>query len=164
MHSEALLLGLAEVSIAVTGFSGVVAALSRRTWGDIERFRFINLISLSIAATIYSFLPLAVSSYDVSDAFAWIVSASLLVVFVITFQTRQLFAVKKLTTSSISIWTGRLILTASGVVVLLQLIGLTVPAVISATYISGILVTILQAVIQFVVFVLRVLVDTDQRS
>jgi len=44
------------------------------------------------------------------------------------------------------------------------LIGLTVPGVIGATYISGILIIILQAVIQFVVFVLRILVDTDQQS
>ena len=161
MENEALLLTLSEVSIAITGFSGVVAALSRKTWGDVERFRFINLVSFSIGATLFSVAPLAVSVYDASGDFPWTVSASLLAVFVTFFQLRQLVTVRKLarTPGLTSFWAGWTIFSGSVLAVVLQLIGLTDPSVIDATYISGILIVILLAIIQFVVFIMRILVD-----
>jgi hypothetical protein len=161
MENEALLLTLSEVSIAITGFSGVVAALSRKTWGDIERFRFINLVTFSIAATLFSVLPLAVSIYHASGFFPWIVSASLFAILVTIFQITRLVSVRKLarTPGLTSVWAGRVIVTGSGIVVVLQLIGLTNPSVIDATYISGILVIILLAIIQFVVFIMRIIVE-----
>ena len=159
MENEALLLGLAEVSITVAGFSGVVAALSRTKWGDLERFRLINLITFSVTGAMFSFLPLAVSAYDVPEIVPWIVSASFLAMFITAFQVKQLFALRKLpqTRGSVSLWAGRMIVTGSAVVVLLQLIGLSVPGVVGATYITGILIVILLAAIQFLVFVVGIL-------
>ena len=156
-----MLLGLAEVSIAITGFSGVVGAVSGKTWGGAERFRFINLTSFAIAATLFSFLPLAVFSYNVSEAFSWAMSASLLTMFVVVFQTNGFFRVRKLRGGEASIWAKWFLVTGSAIVAVLQLIGLTVPSIINATYITGILILILLAVFQFVVFVIRIFVRHD---
>ena len=61
MDIDALLLGLAEVSVAFAGFSGVVAALGRKAeWTDIERYRFTNLVTVSIATALFSFLPMVI--------------------------------------------------------------------------------------------------------
>jgi hypothetical protein len=164
MESEALLLGLSEVSIAITGFTGVVGAVSAKSWGEVERFRFINLTALAIGATLCSFLPLALLTYNISEALSWVISAALLSLFVIVFQINGLFRVRKLNRipGLTSNWTRWFLVIGSTIVVALQLVGIMLPSIIGATYITGILVMILQAVVQFVVFVIRIFVENDK--
>ena len=68
---------------------------------------------------------------------------------------------RKLRGGEASIWAKWFLLTGSVMVAVLQVIGLTVPSIIHATYITGILILILLAIVQFVVFVIRIFVRHD---
>ena len=60
MPRESLLLGLAEVSVALTGFAGIVVFLGRRAsgnWTEADRARFSSMISNGLSALLFSLLP-----------------------------------------------------------------------------------------------------------
>ena len=59
-----ILVGLAALGLTVTGFSGLISVLGRRSaghWSDTERFQLSQLIELSLAVTFASFIPILVS-------------------------------------------------------------------------------------------------------
>ena len=60
MEVEATLAVLAEIAIAIAGFSGIVAALSRRTeseWTALDRIRLGMLLQISLVGALFSLLP-----------------------------------------------------------------------------------------------------------
>ena len=58
-----ILVGIAALGLTVTGFSGLISVLGRRSagqWTQAERFQLGELVSLSLAVTFASFIPLLV--------------------------------------------------------------------------------------------------------
>ena len=58
-----ILVGIAALGLTVTGFSGLISVLGRRSaghWTEAERFQLGQLITLSLAVTFASFVPLLV--------------------------------------------------------------------------------------------------------
>jgi hypothetical protein len=83
MPEEPLLFTLAEVSIALTGFSGVVVFLGRRAsgqWSETDQTRFWSLIESGLMALLMSLLPFAVRQFDPSPNMLWGVSSGIVAV------------------------------------------------------------------------------------
>jgi hypothetical protein len=86
---------LAELAVAVLGFSGVVAALGQRSsgeWSDLDRLRFRSMIRLALLVLVLSLLPLPFDSAGLGAAHVWGWSSgigSLLCIFVIVPEFRS---------------------------------------------------------------------------
>ena len=64
MPDPEILIGIAALGLTVTGFSGLISVLGRRssgTWTSAERFQLGELITVSLAVTFASFIPILVS-------------------------------------------------------------------------------------------------------
>lgn len=86
MQDSDLLQTVAEVGIAVAGFSGVVAFLGERARGDwrvVDLFRFNNLLSSSIAASLLSFAPILIFRLGASESNAWRCSSGLIAAYML---------------------------------------------------------------------------------
>ncbi len=60
-----VLVGIATLGLTLTGFSGLVAILGRRStgqWTTVERFQLVQLTGLSLAVTFASFVPILASA------------------------------------------------------------------------------------------------------
>ena len=67
MIEESILIVIAEISVALAGFSGVAAAFGRRqerTWSDDERSKLANLLNHSGIALFASLIPLIFAQPD----------------------------------------------------------------------------------------------------
>jgi hypothetical protein len=65
---------LAELSIAVLGFSGVVAVLGRRAsgdWADLDRYRFRMMVRIAALVLVLSLLPFPFRSAGFSESSVW---------------------------------------------------------------------------------------------
>jgi hypothetical protein len=65
---------VAELSVAVLGFSGVVAVLGRRAsgdWAKLDRERFHGMVDCAVLALALSLLPLAFRAASFSEAMVW---------------------------------------------------------------------------------------------
>ena len=74
MQDSDLLQTIAEISIALAGFTGVVAFLGERArgkWRPVDLFRFNNLLTCSIAALLLSFAPILIHKLGASESTAW---------------------------------------------------------------------------------------------
>ena len=157
MVNESLLIGLAEVAIAFAGFSGVVAALSGKTnWSEADRFRFTNLLLISIAAAFFSFLPMIVDSYGLDEVQNRLLVSALLATFSIVLfvnralkglQIRRKFGELNTIVASVFAFSLTTIFAA-------QIVGYFHPEIAAATYVTGVLMLILLAATQFVYLVL----------
>lgn len=80
MSDSDILQTLAEVGVALAGFTGVVFVLGRRAvgeWSPVERLWFHILLSSSVQVVFFAILPLVFESY-LSTSTAWRWSAGLL--------------------------------------------------------------------------------------
>jgi hypothetical protein len=81
MHSSDFLLTIAEVSVALAGFSGVVVGLrGRRATIDVDQNRFglYHLLATSVGATLFSLLPFALVAAGMGRPTAWTTTTLLL--------------------------------------------------------------------------------------
>jgi hypothetical protein len=80
VEGEAILQTTAEVSVALAGFTGVVAAFGQRgrNWTSLDTMRFQIMLGSSLAALLFSILPLAVHYIGVGLAATWAISSALL--------------------------------------------------------------------------------------
>jgi hypothetical protein len=65
---------LAELSIAVLGFSGVVAVLGRRAsgdWADLDRYRFRAMVRVAALVLVLSLLPFPFRSAGFTESSIW---------------------------------------------------------------------------------------------
>ena len=85
MIEESILIVIAEVSVALAGFSGIAAAFGRRqqrTWSDDERAKLANLLNHSGIALFASLVPLIFGSQaDGFDRSLWMICSLLWVFF-----------------------------------------------------------------------------------
>ena len=92
-----ILVGIAALGLTVTGFSGLISVLDRRStgqWSDKERFQLGELIIVSLAVTFASFIPILVSTVQ-SGAAALTTATFLIAVFHLLVLTRGAAAVFK---------------------------------------------------------------------
>jgi hypothetical protein len=71
---EDLLQTLAELFIALVGFTGIVVALGRRgqgEWHPIERARLESLLGAGVSGIVFAIAPLVAASSGVSEALIW---------------------------------------------------------------------------------------------
>jgi hypothetical protein len=79
-----LLQTIAEIAIALAGFTGVVAFLGQRARGDwrtVDLFRFNQLLAGSLAALLLSFAPILLFKLGVPEPLAWRASSGLLALY-----------------------------------------------------------------------------------
>jgi hypothetical protein len=80
MPRESLLLGLAEVSVALTGFSGIVVFLGRRAsgeWTEADRTRVWSMISSGLLALLLSLSPFLFWELSSNPDITWAASSGL---------------------------------------------------------------------------------------
>jgi hypothetical protein len=78
LEHESLLIGIAEVSIALTGFAGVVVVLGRRTsgpWPLAEQLQLRSLIENGLLVVLAALLPFAVQQHTQEASLIWRVSS-----------------------------------------------------------------------------------------
>ena len=81
MDASNELLTIAELAVGLAGFSGVVAALSHRgKLGEIDRFHFIILFSVSFIAVFLCFVPFAANKFTPDIPTLWMASSSIMLV------------------------------------------------------------------------------------
>ena len=79
MESEGILSALAEVGIAIAGFSGIVVALQHRSggWPEIDKFRFNLLLQVSLVGVFSSLIPILLHLVNPGRTFVWAWSSGL---------------------------------------------------------------------------------------
>ena len=93
-----ILLTFAEVSIALAGFSGVVAVFGRRdpdSWSLADRLRFFSLVHTSLSSLLLCILPFGLLALNVAEASVWSSLSALFVLYnilVLVLFTRRLLA------------------------------------------------------------------------
>ena len=86
MQDSDLLQTIAEIAIALTGFTGVVAVLGERArgkWRAVDLFRFNNLLTNSIGALFLAFVPILIHKLGVSEVTAWRLSSGLAAAYIL---------------------------------------------------------------------------------
>ncbi len=79
-----ILLTLAEVSVALAGFSGVVAVFGRRdpgNWSFADRFRFFSLVHSSHSSLLLCIVPFGLLAFNVAEASVWRTLSALFVLY-----------------------------------------------------------------------------------
>lgn len=77
MQGSEELLTLAELAIALAGFSGVVVAFGQRgEMTPLDRWRFAALLSISMSAAVLAFLPSVLSLLGISGSSLWRTSSA----------------------------------------------------------------------------------------
>ena len=84
MEAEGILTTLAEVAIAIAGFSGIVVALQNRTvdWSETDKLRFSALLQVSFESVFFSFVPIVLYLMHPSEPFVWRWSSGLWLVYI----------------------------------------------------------------------------------
>jgi len=91
MEAEGILTALAEVAIAIAGFSGIVVVLDRsdQPWSELDRARFTMLLQISLSCVFWSFFPILLHLAEVPPASIWFwSSASWLIYMLISLGSR----------------------------------------------------------------------------
>jgi hypothetical protein len=86
MEGSGILQTIAEVAIAVTGFTGIVVALDERgraTWTGFARARFRILLAGSLAALLLALLPFLLHHNEVPPRTVWSSCSALVAVFMV---------------------------------------------------------------------------------
>jgi hypothetical protein len=97
-HAFMTLLGIGSVAIAISGFSGVVAAFSGRadgTWLPAERFRITNMLILSLGACLLSFVPLTGELLRIPDPVLWTIASVSLFAFCSFYYVRTIILLRR---------------------------------------------------------------------
>ncbi len=73
MEAEGILTALAEIAVAIAGFSGIVVALQGRqgAWSETDSARFSLLVGLSLSSVFWSLIPIVFHLIDSSESFVW---------------------------------------------------------------------------------------------
>ena len=78
MDPQDALTTVAEIAIAIAGFSGIAAVLGRRSegeWAPYDVFRLRALLRISFGVVIFCFLPIVLSSASVAPEKTWALSS-----------------------------------------------------------------------------------------
>jgi hypothetical protein len=168
-HAVMTLLGISTVATAIAGFSGVVAAFSGRadgTWQPAERFRTTNMLILSLAAALLSFVPLTEELLRVPDPILWVVASSVLFVFCSFYFVRTIFLLRRPSLRGPGVlveWVKPVYFVCLALAILLQVLnvgGLFVERG-AGPFVGGLMFVLIPAGLMFVVLVLTPLRSAD---
>ena len=115
---------IAEVGVALAGFSGLVVALRKKTGplSEVEKYRLQVLLTLAFGAVFLSFLPEILTSLELQTGRAWLYSGFALCIYSIVFLSWWMKATRNFihTFPEIFHWTAftRMILAHVAVIVL----------------------------------------------
>jgi len=95
MEAEGILTALAEIAVAIAGFSGIVVVLQGRrgAWSETDRGRFSLLVQLSLGSVFFSLIPIVLHLIDSSESFVWRWSSGIWLVYIscaVPFRVRSL--------------------------------------------------------------------------
>ncbi len=86
MEGQSALEIVAEVSVALAGFTGVVAAFGSRGgrgWTALDVLRFKMMLGTSLGALLFSLLPMALHHLGLTESTTWATSSALLLLFLV---------------------------------------------------------------------------------
>ncbi|MGE0621340.1 MAG: hypothetical protein AB7I04_11950 [Pseudomonadales bacterium] len=115
MMGESLLELLAEVSVTLAGFAGVVAAFSSRRddrWTALDVLRFLNMLWSSLMALVLSIATLVLLHVGLMEETTWLVSSLLMIGLLLpllVWSLRQLTRVSRLHPGEYSPWISGLV-------------------------------------------------------
>jgi len=160
MQPNDVLLVLAEVTTAFAGFSGVVAALGKDwNWDEKARFRFQNLLAISLVTIFLCLLPIVLSFYQIPRRLTFIAAGTLMVMFACGFIALRSPVAWRLTAQDPDDKAGRVVgftfLITLPAVVLLLLLGAFSMVDLVASYVSGLFVYLVLSALQFGLLVSR---------
>lgn len=162
-HHEVLtLLGISGVAATFAGFTGVVAAFGRRAeraWLPEERFRLANLLLLSLGACFLAFLPIVIDSLGLAPSHLWHVAGPVLAIFCAAYAIYVEPRRREVVRSRRSALHPGAVLVIRGCVLgafSLQLLGVSgvLGARGSGAYVTGLVLLLVPAAIQFTYLVL----------
>jgi len=168
-HAVMILLGIASVAIAISGFSGVVAVFGGRAdgkWSPAERFRTTNMLILSLGACLLSFVPLIEESFQIPDQIFWITASCFLFAFCTFYVIYTIIILRKpnLRRSGGLIMWVRVVyfvcLILASVLQALNVSGVLVKRS-SGPFTGGLILMLIPAALQFSFLVLTPLTSTD---
>lgn len=84
MTAEEALISLGQIAAAFAGFSGIVTALGARSVSDLHaatRFRFSNLLVMTVGASLFAFVPIVLGVANVESSATWGLSSGLFGIF-----------------------------------------------------------------------------------
>jgi len=118
---------MAEVSVALAGFTGVVAAFGHRRgqWSSADTMRFRVMLGTSLSGLVFSILPFAFHHMGTESAATWAISSGLLASYFVimtlvdTHRIRQVVAQRD---SHFRMWPGVLSFCLAGVAVVTQVL------------------------------------------
>ncbi len=168
-HAVMILLGIASVATAISGFSGVVAVFAGRTdgkWAPAERFRTTNMLILSLGACLLSFVPLTGEMFQISNGTTWMFSSLLLGLFCAAYFTYTIGMIRKLNLlrpGALIVWVGIVYFICLILAVILQVINAV--GILTASgpgpFIAGLILMLVPAGLQFAFLVLTPLTSDN---
>jgi hypothetical protein len=168
-HAVLMLLGIASVAIAISGFSGVVAVFAGRAdgkWSAAERFRTKNMLILSLVACLLSFVPLTEELFRIPDRILWMSASLLLFAFCAAYIVYTISMLRKpilRRPGTLVMWVRIVFFSCLILASILQ--ALNIAGVLiergSAPYVSGLVLVLIPAGLQFAFLVLTSLKSTD---
>jgi len=168
-HAALLLMGIASVAIAISGFSGVVAVFAGRAdgkWPPAERFRTRNMLILSLVACLLSFVPLAEELFQIPDQVLWMSASVLLLGFCaayVVYTVNMLRSPILRRPGTLVMWVRVvyfICLVLASILQALNIAGVLVERG-PAPYVSGLVFVLIPAGLQFAFLVLKSLTSTD---
>lgn len=153
MESADILMQLSEVAVAFAGFSGVVAALgSSVVWDERARFRFQNLLLISLGAVFLSLLPLSLSIFEIEYLTIWRVASSAMIVFICAFFVlRAPIAARLSSSDKVTRYVGRSFLVGIASILILQFLEITAIVAPGSGYVAGIVIMLILSALQFAI-------------
>jgi hypothetical protein len=158
VQPEDVLTTLGEVAAAFAGFSGVVAALGVKSLAELpahNRFRFANLLVVSVGAALFAFLPVVLEQFPIRSSGVWASSSALLALFAGTLlfaRWRVALRLGPLNRGSLNLWMVTCWIGVLSAVCLLQLANVVEwPSLRSgAAYVAGVFGLLLLSGLQFI--------------
>lgn len=127
MQSSEILIVLAEIFVAFTGFTGIVAVLGQRStgkWRPVDVVRFQALLEASLVGLLLAIIPLVALEFKMTETLVWGFGSALMGFYVVFMMSRIVRKHKKLQVTDdpdFVPWVRQLLLTLSGFVVVTQL-------------------------------------------
>jgi hypothetical protein len=168
-HAALMLMGIASVAIAISGFSGVVAVFAGRAdgkWSPAERFRTRNMLILSLVACLMSFVPLTEELFQIPERVLWMSASFLLFVFCAAYMAYTISMLRRPALrrrGALVMWVRVVYFICLGLAAIFQ--ALNVAGVLvergPAPYVSGLVFVLIPAGLQFAFLVLKSLTSTE---
>lgn len=154
MTGEHALLLIAEISVGLAGFSGIVLVLARRQAISWDAWRTLSLLGYSFGALLLSLLPLALSFSGVSEPHVWRLASGAMALHGTAISVAMVRLLRNLDASQLPYYrpvalTQSLGTVLNTVVQLLNLLAFILPGTL-APFFWGLLWLILGAAVQFV--------------